>query len=496
MTLKFGSLFAGVGGFDLGFENAGWQCSWQVEWDKNCQSVLSHVWPNTQKYLDVQDVDGAKIEPVDLITFGSPCQDLSVAGKRAGLDGNRSSMFFEATRIIQEMRNATGNIYPRFAVWENVPGALTSNKGQDFAAVLDEMANIGALAIEWHVLDAQWFGVPHRRRRVFLVACFDSAIAGRCGIQILPVPKDSKGDLKKSRKKRKQSARASKNSAGETSLTVYGFNHKNGIDPQISEDVFPTMRKESSGNAVALGLDDKTLFGRTGYANYTEGESVLAASTAKRPEENLVVHGQESFVKIIRSGARDSEGNLPPEVWAQDDTSPTLNSFDNTGESRSTVLILDGTRVDDVRIYEDNIMPTLKARMGTGGGQVPLIADSGAIPIQGTIIGRSDTAGPAGKGFGDINDPSYTLDTVSQHGVCTPELVLRRLTPVECERLMGMPDNHTKYGENGKIVSDTNRYKMIGNAVAVPVAEWVGKEIKKIIDYSGTIDRMVNQWQK
>jgi DNA (cytosine-5)-methyltransferase 1 len=145
------------------------------------------------------------------------------------------------------------------------------------------------------------------------------------------------------------------------------------------------------------------------------------------------------------------------------------------------VLILDGTRVNDVRVYEDNIMPTLKARMGTGGNNVPMIGDQTAIPIQGTIIGRSDTAGPNGKGFGEPNDPSYTLDTISQHGVCTPELILRRLTPIECERLMGFEDDHTRYGADGKEISDTNRYKMIGNAVAVPVVAWVASAISEYL---------------
>jgi len=118
--------------------------------------------------------------------------------------------------------------------------------------------------------------------------------------------------------------------------------------------------------------------------------------------------------------------------------------------------------------------------MGTGGNQVPLIAEQAtAIPIQGTIIGRSDSAGPAGKGFGEPNDPSYTLDTVSMHAVCTPELILRRLTPIECERLMGFPDDHTRFADNGKEISNTNRYKMIGNAVAAPVVEWIANELKK-----------------
>jgi site-specific DNA-cytosine methylase len=192
--------------------------------------------------------------------------------------------------------------------------------------------------------------------------------------------------------------------------------------------------------------------------------------------------------------------------------SPTLNAFDNTGDKRSIVLIvqetthdvigtlqagcykgvnhenardghliimkkepailiLDGTRVDDVRVYEEPVQ-TLKERMGTGGNNVPIMA----IPIQGTIIGRQDHNGPQGKGFGDEGDPSYTLDSISQHGVAT-DMQVRRLTPLECERLMGWPDNHTLPRADGKQNSDTTRYKMCGNGVATPVAKWIGEKI-------------------
>jgi DNA (cytosine-5)-methyltransferase 1 len=425
----FGSLFAGVGGFDIGLENAGWKCEWQVEWDKNCQEVLKRHWPDIPKYLDVQDVDGTKIKPVDMITFGSPCQDLSVAGKRAGLDGGRSGMFFEAIRIIKEMRNATNGEYPKWAIWENVPGALTSNKGEDFAEVINQMANIGALAIEWHVLDAQWFGVPQRRRRVFVIACFDSATAERCGTQILPVPEDSDGNIKKSRKKRKHSART-----------------------------------------IETGSDRPVLYGKSGYGKWSEGGVSLSASDYKRPEMNFIL---EPYVKVVRSGARDAEGNLPAEVWRTEDISPTLNAFDNTGESRATVMIVDGTRVNDVRIYEDGIMPTLKHRMGTGGGQVPLVGISDGDKTYSFHIKQDP-----------ISEKNTSICITEQMGVgvaipseYTPELVLRRLTPLECERLMGFPDNHTEFDSNGKKIADTNRYKMCGNAVASPVAEWIGRHL-------------------
>lgn len=179
--MKYGSLFTGVGGLDLGFDQAGYDCRWQVEWDKHCQQVLEHHWPHVPKHGDVQTVSGHDLEPVDIITFGSPCQDLSTAGRQAGLDGDRSSMFFEATRIFKEMLDATGGKFPRITIWENVLGALSSNKGDDFQTILETMDDIGAVAQWWNVLDAQYFGVPQRRRRIFLVSVFDPAIAERAG---------------------------------------------------------------------------------------------------------------------------------------------------------------------------------------------------------------------------------------------------------------------------------------------------------------------------
>ncbi len=187
----FGSLFAGVGGFDLGFEDAGWECRWQVEWDARCRSVLARHWPDVPRYGDVADVNGADLASVDCITYGFPCQDLSVAGNRAGLDGERSNLFFEATRIIREMREATDGRYPTWAVAENVPGLLSADGGAAMGRVLDELADCGAVGIEWATLDAQHFGVPQRRRRVFVVAWFDPRAGG--ADPLLPVASRCQG---------------------------------------------------------------------------------------------------------------------------------------------------------------------------------------------------------------------------------------------------------------------------------------------------------------
>jgi site-specific DNA-cytosine methylase len=175
----------------------------------------------------------------------------------------------------------------------------------------------------------------------------------------------------------------------------------------------------------------------------------------------------QPFVKIVRSGARAEDGSLPAEVWAERETAPTLNVMDNNGDSHATVLINDPTFFyakshQDVRI-QGGVINTLAATMGTGGGNTPMVH-----AIQNTVIGRKDTSGPQGKGYGNEDDPMFTLDTTSPHAVATAATV-RRLTPTECERLQGFPDNWTE-GQ-----ADSHRYKQLGNAVAVPVVEWIIK---------------------
>jgi len=183
--LRVVSLFSGVGGFDLGLERAGMTTVAQVEWDKKCQSVLARHWPDVPRWGDVSEVKGADLPDCDLVAFGSPCQDLSVAGKRAGMvEGEtRSGLFYEAVRIIKELQHDGRG--PTWVIWENVVGALSSNGGRDFGAVLDSLAGLGAVDVQWRVLDAQFFGVPQRRRRVFVVARLDPRAAGR--EQVLPL---------------------------------------------------------------------------------------------------------------------------------------------------------------------------------------------------------------------------------------------------------------------------------------------------------------------
>ena len=200
--MKLGSLFDGSGGFPLAGTLFGIEPVWASEIEPFPIRVTKLRFPCMKHLGSVTDIKGDEIEPVDIITFGSPCQDLSVAGKQAGIhDGERSNLFFEAIRIIKEMRDGTSDQYPRFAVWENVPGAFSSNKGEDFRAVLQAFCDIGeegavsvpqptdkwkpagcivgtGWSLAWRVYDAQFWGVPQRRKRIYLIADFGSERAG------------------------------------------------------------------------------------------------------------------------------------------------------------------------------------------------------------------------------------------------------------------------------------------------------------------------------
>ena len=200
--MKLGSLFDGSGGFPLAGAMHGIEPVWASEIEDFPIRVTSSRFPNMKHLGNVMDIDGGKIEPVDIITFGSPCQDLSVAGKQAGIhDGERSNLFFEAIRIIKEMRHATANKFPRFGVWENVPGAFSTNKGDDFRAVLQAFCSVcddtvyvpgpadgiwqpagcvlgDSFSIAWKIYDAQYWSVPQRRKRIYLIADFATGRAG------------------------------------------------------------------------------------------------------------------------------------------------------------------------------------------------------------------------------------------------------------------------------------------------------------------------------
>lgn len=254
------SLFAGVGGFDLAMQRQGVKVVASVEIDKKCQEVLAHRFPDSKIFDDVTTVKGSDLiaagftPSTGIITGGFPCQDLSVAGKRAGLAGERSGLFWEIARIVDETQT-------EYFVIENVPGLLSSNKGADFGVVLGTMADLG-YSLGWRVLDAQHFGVPQRRRRVFIV--------GR---------------------------RSTSEGVAEILFKSEGLRRDTAASQQERQD---------------LAGETASSFGQTGFASYTPGVTTLTATTYKRPEDNIVIYKDpigtlkaRDYKGVNHEGARD-----------------------------------------------------------------------------------------------------------------------------------------------------------------------------------------------
>lgn len=527
------SLFSGVGGFDMGLEAAGFTTVFQCEIDKHARSVLDYHWPDVPKWDDVSTLTGAHILEttggVDLVAWGSPCQDLSLAGKRAGLSGDRSGLFHEGIRIIKELRELSNGKYPTWSIWENVVGALSSNRGADFGEVLYEMDEAGACFSEWTVLDAQYFGVPQRRRRVFVSSCFDSSVSERCGSPLFPVSESLRGDSSSGIETGKAVARKTQDrigaggqwAAGSTSdgvLTtavtskwhkgtggpsgsehynlvvepVLSFDTQFGSNANVFEDQSPTLKSSQQSPSVTQSVAYPIQDGR----EIEKKQNGLGISEDGEPSYTLDRTGGQAVAYSIREDAKANNFSateietaralqaLQPSVQShhaqtfitqETDVVGPLAARDYKGVGNQYVaenklvtqespMLIDGRRVDDVRVYTEPVQ-TLQERMGTGGNNVPVVAqETQAISYDGynqTIEEEIHRPWRIGKDSGD-----FIAD------LRPATLVVRRLTPLECERLMGWPDNHTAIGTNGPI-SDTQRFKMCGNGVASPVATWI-----------------------
>lgn len=410
--LTVGSLFAGilVGGFDLGFERAGIVTRWQVEIDSSCRDVLARHFPGATRYADVREVSGADLEPVDIITFGSPCQDLSIAGQRRGMAGDRSGLYFEALRIIQEMRDATSGRRPALAVWENVEGALSSHQGRDFGAALDALAERGALDITWSVLDSQYFGVAQRRRRVFVVADF----GGERAEQILALAESLCGNPAPGRTAWQEIA----GPLGQVASS--GGGHRLDIDSAGAHIVNAAYQPVSP-----------TLTSRIGERRDGESDTFILQSVNTPRERKQNGIGGDTDPVVYTLTGRDQQG--------------IAHTLTHEGHDAS----------------ED----------GTGRG-TPIVAfDWQANPCESMTISDQNTAALRTK-----RSPAAAFTERTRAG-----MTVRRLTPTECERLQGFPDGWTATGASGKALSDSVRYRMLGNAVTVTVAAWIGQQIVKTL---------------
>ena len=361
MSIKLGSLFDGSGGFPLAGAISGIEPVWAAEVEPYPIAVTRSRFPQMEHLGSVTEVHGDKVRPVDVITFGSPCQDLSVAGKRAGIhDGQRSNLFFEAIRIIKEMRDATNGRHPTFAVWENVPGAFSSNKGADFRCVLEAFARISAeisvpgpangrwnpageivgdgFSIAWRQLDAQYWGVPQRRKRIYLVADFAGGRAGeilfeREGLRRHPAPGGATGQSAAA-----DAPRGAGGSRGIECLNPWDCQSKRIYQPEGVYPTLPAMDGGANNQAVMYALDS------------------MSSNSMKSSNPHSGFH-EETAAKTLQAGGVD----------------PTCNQGENV-------------------IVE------------------PVYA------LQGNGIDRAETAGCNGKGWRE--DVCYTLNTIDRPAIC------------------------------------------------------------------------------
>ena len=482
-TMTMGSLFDGIGGFPLAGIRYGIEPVWASEIEAFPIHVTQTRFPAMRHMGDITKLSGADVTPVDVICGGSPCQDLSVAGARAGLFGARSGLFLEQIRLVKEMRaederrgRTAEHIRPRYLCWENVPGVFSSADGEDFRIVLQEIIRIkdsactvprpdarrwksaGAVlgsgfSLAWRCMDAQYWGVPQRRKRIFLVADF----GGLSAFQILFRKEILFGGSAAGAGAREEAARGAgvgSDASGGTpsgqnkmtasgrlpasSLLAAGFSAGAGAGAGsigYSETVAPTLKGSAGGNCMpsVLCLND-------------QGGSVMDCSQDVTGALRAQEHGHQPLV-------------IP------------MLLFENHG-------------IDGRYTGPHSVAPTMSARYGTGGNNVPLVTRGETICIMGPAIDRQPQNG--GNGIGYQEDVAYTLTATDQHAVfsrqwvnkLTPSaaehpLLIRRLTPLECERLQGFPDGWTALPG----ASDSARYRALGNSVAIPCVEFIMRGI-------------------
>ena len=365
--LTLGSLFDGSGGFPLGGLLSGIKPVWASEIEPFPIRVTTKRMPFLKHYGDITKMDGSKIEPVDIITFGSPCQDMSIAGRREGLSGSRSNLFYEAIRIVKEMRCATNGECPRYIVWENVPGAFSSNKGEDFKCVLEAVGKVkddefsvpeckkwlpaGEIvgddySIAWRVLDAQYWGVPQRRKRIYLVADFRERSAGK----ILFDSEGLSGYSAESFGAWKRAARCTEEGSHPSGIGIDGYNGN------ITDDVSAT-----------LGINCGMSTGRNGICLMDQGGERIDVLDEKTSTLRAEAHHPPCVMDS--AGFCTEHSAKARSIGYEKEKSPTLRA----GTVPAAIAVENRPQDSRTKISENGIVQTLDARMGMGGGNVPLL---------------------------------------------------------------------------------------------------------------------------
>ena len=459
--LTLGSLFDGSGGFPLGGLISGITPVWASEIEPFPIRVTTKRLPFMKHYGDVSKMNGADIEPVDIITFGSPCQDMSIAGRREGLDGSRSSLFYEAIRIVKEMRCKTNGRYPRYIIWENVPGAFSSNKGADFQSVLEEVCSVKGYEIHtprpekwpvageivaddfslaWRVFDAQYWGVPQRRKRIYLVADF----AGRSAGKILFESEGVSGYTPQGFRSWQGAARASEKGSGAAGCVC--LNDQGGNRMDVTDGVTCTLRAEAhhppcvmesagfctehSAHSRSIGYEEET--------SPTLRAGTVPAAVYENHSQDTRYTGPLETAPTVNA-TYGMGGNNQPFVVETPKTLKIRSGCEGGGkgaliqENKSATLGCNNDQTVFVpKVYgicskQSHAMQSDNPHSGfyeadtsrcldRGGGN-PSCNQGGmaVVAVQGSMIGRSDKNGPQGSGVNE--DVSFTLDATDRHAV-------------------------------------------------------------------------------
>ena len=459
--LTLGSLFDGSGGFPLGGLISGITPVWASEIEMFPIRVTTKRLPFMKHYGDVSKMNGADIEPVDIITFGSPCQDMSIAGRREGLDGSRSSLFYEAVRIVKEMRCKTNGRYPRYIVWENVPGAFSSNKGADFQSVLEEVCSVKGYEIHtprperwptageivaddfslaWRVFDAQYWGVPQRRKRIYLIADLAGGSAGK----ILFESEGVSGYTPQGFRSWKGAARASEKGSGAAGCVC--LNDQGGNRMDVTDGVTCTLRAEAhhppcvmesagfctehSAHSRSIGYEEET--------SPTLRAGTVPAAVYENHSQDTRYTGPLETAPTVNA-TYGMGGNNQPFVVETPKTLKIRSGCEGGGkgaliqENKSATLGCNNDQTVFVpKVYgicskQSHAMQSDNPHSGfyeadtsrcldRGGGN-PSCNQGGmaVVAVQGSMIGRSDKNGPQGSGVNE--DVSFTLDATDRHAV-------------------------------------------------------------------------------
>ena len=510
--LTLGSLFDGIGGFCYAAQLTGRITPiWAAEIEQSCIDITRYRFPEVMHVGSVTELKGDEIQPVDIISFGSPCQDLSIAGQRKGLKGNRSGLFMEAIRIIEEMRLATNGKYPTFIIWENVPGAFSSADGADFRAVLEKitkasipmpasgrwanagMVRGGEVDAAWRVLDAQFWGVPQRRKRIYLVGDFGGQRAGEILFKsesLLGYHTKSKGERAEVAGESTDSLRAENSGTGE--IIGLDFAHADSV-VRTFEDKTPTLLQNmgSAGGQIPCVMHEKRTVAGFTYNQGGEGKG-LGFEEEKAPtimtggrgavfmEKKSVIPLRDEVTRNKASnglGVGEVGGPCPTLTTAdvhsvfyeayqhhgyrESSTSGTLTADQNSTIRGDTPLVC-----KEVKYYEGQQFGNYKESDIAGtvlAGQAKIVNNGTGIIVEKESQRAKENA----------NKKTRSIKDILKKAVQRVIYVIRRLTPVECERLQGYPDNWTKYGADGTEIADTARYRAIGNSICVFCAERV-----------------------